>query len=128
MRWDSDHVVLFNDDLRAVFLEAGRGNALSRILVALDFFDASINRIGAYVVGIRATRKAILYALLEPSERLKALESEGRFAAKLATMEEYKTMPFGAVWDELCLRAEVPVGADWIADMDRYELEVLSGR
>ncbi len=128
MRWDSDHVVLFNDELRAAFAELTRGNALQRAIVALDFFDASINRIGAYVVGIRATRKAILNALLEPTVTLQNLEREGKNARKLALMEELKTLPFGAIWDELCLRAEVPVGRSWIDSMDSYEETVLSRR
>lgn len=128
MRWDSDHVVLFNDDLRAVFLELARGDEFDRAIVALDYFDASINRIAAYVIGIRATRKAMLYALLDPSARLQGLESEGKLAQKLALMEEAKTLPFGEVWDELCRRAEVPTGANWIPDVEAYEANVLSGR
>lgn len=128
MRWDSDHIVLFNDDLRAVFAEIVRGDALDRVAVALDFFDASVNRIGAYVIGIRATRKAILNALLEPKGQYARLESEGKLAQKLALMEEGKTLPFGDVWDELCTRAEVPVGRAWIAEMERYESEVLAAR
>lgn len=128
MRWDSDHVVLFSDDLRAVFAELKRGSALDRAIVALDFFDASINRIGAYVVGIRATRKAILNAFLDPTVAIQKAESEGKNAQKLALMEEFKTLPFGAVWDELCLRAGVPVGKAWIADMECYEAKVQSNR
>ncbi len=128
LRWDSDHVVLFNDDLRAVFQELVRGDALDRAIVALDFFDASINRIGAYVIGIRATRKAMLYALLEPTPALKGLEADGRLAHKLALMEELKNMPFGAVWDELCTRASVPAGRHWIGEMERYEADVLATR
>jgi L-rhamnose isomerase len=128
VRWDSDHVVLFNDDVRSVFLELVRGGALSRAVVALDYFDASINRIAAYVIGIRATRKAILSALLDPSQLLKQREAEGRFATKLALMEEVKTLPFGAVWDELCEVAGTPVGAAWINDVESYEETVLSVR
>lgn len=128
MRWDSDHVVLFNDDLRAVFLELARGNALDRAVVALDFFDASINRIAAYVIGIRATRKALLYSLLDPSSALKEAEAEGKLARKLALMEEAKTLPFGDVWDELCARAGVAVGSEWISEVERYEASVLSTR
>jgi len=128
MRWDSDHVVLFNDDLRAVFLELARGNALERAIVALDFFDASINRIGAYVIGVRATRKGILNALLDPTTELQQLEAEGKLAQKLALMEEAKTLPFGAIWDELCNRAGVPVGRTWISEMEAYESRVLAAR
>ncbi len=128
MRWDSDHVILFNDDLRAVFQELVRGAALDRVSLALDYFDASINRIGAYVIGIRAARKAILYALLEPDGELKRLEAEGRLAEKLALMEELKTFPFGTIWDELCKRAGTPVGRAWVSEVARYEREVLSTR
>jgi len=128
IRWDSDHVVIFNDDLRNVFLEIQRGGAWERVVLALDFFDAAINRIGAYVIGTRAARKAILYALLDPTERLKQYEAEGKNAQRLALMEEFKSMPFGAVWDRLCEEAGVPVGAGWIADMEAYEDEVLSSR
>lgn len=125
VRWDSDHVVLFNDDLKNVFLEIQRGGVWDRVAVALDFFDASINRIGAYVIGTRAARKAVLYARLDPVEKLKAYESEGKNAQRLALMEEFKTMPFSAVWDCLCEQADVPAGADWIAEMEAYEASVI---
>lgn len=128
VRWDSDHVVIFNDDLKAVFLELQRGGALSRVFVALDYFDASINRIMAYVVGIRATRKAMLNALLDPTAKLQAMEQSGKLGQKLAFLEEAKHLPFGDVWDELCRRADVPVGGAWVAEAEQYEAEVLSGR
>ena len=128
IRWDSDHVVIFNDDLKNVFLEIQRGNAWDRVVLALDFFDASINRIGAYVVGTRAARKGILYALLDPSAQLRAYEDEGKNAQRLAMMEEFKTMPFSAVWDMLCEKAGVPVGMDWVAEVEKYEADVLSKR
>ena len=128
IRWDSDHVVLFNDDLKNVFLEIQRGNVWNRVVLALDFFDASINRVGAYVTGTRAARKGILYALLDPTSQLQAYEAAGRNAQRLALMEEFKSMPFAAVWDKLCEKAGVPVGADWIAEMEAYEQEVLSAR
>lgn len=128
VRWDSDHVVVLSDDLRAVFQELVRGGALERVYVALDYFDASINRIAAYVIGARATRKAILQALLEPVETIKNLEAAGRGAEKLALMEELKTFPFGAVWDRLCLESSVPVGCAWIREVERYEQDVLSRR
>ena len=128
VRWDSDHVVLFNDDLRAVFLEIVRGDALDRVSVALDYFDASINRIGAYVIGTRAARKAILFALLDPSGLLQEQESKGALFQKLGTMEEMKTMPFGAVWDELCRRGDAPLGRRWIQEVETYEERVLSLR
>jgi L-rhamnose isomerase len=128
VRWDSDHVVLFNDDLKNVFLEIQRGNVWDRVVLALDFFDASINRIGAYVTGTRAARKGILYALLDPTSQLQAYETEGKNAQRLALMEAFKTMPFAAVWDQLCEKANVPVGADWLTDMETYETDILAKR
>jgi len=128
IRWDSDHVVIFNDDLKNVFLEIQRGKAWDKVVVALDFFDASINRVGAYVIGTRATRKGILYALLDPTSRLKAYEAEGRNAQRLALMEEFKSMPFSAVWNRLCTKAGVPLGADWLSAMEAYEAETLPAR
>jgi L-rhamnose isomerase len=128
IRWDSDHVVIFNDDLRAAFLEIARGNAWDRVAVATDYFDASINRIAAYAIGLRATRKAILYALLDPSARLRELEEAGRNAARLALMDEMKTMPFGAIWDELCARSRAPIDRRWMNDVDKYEKNVLRHR
>lgn len=128
IRWDSDHVVIWNDDLAAVFQELVRGCALDRVFVALDFFDASINRVGAYVTGTRATRKALLAALLEPVAVLQALEQEGRGAEKLGLMEDLKVMPFGAVWDMLCEKAGVPAGAGWVAEMQRYAADVQAHR
>jgi L-rhamnose isomerase len=101
---------------------------LDRAIVALDFFDASINRIAAYVIGIRSTRKAMLYALLDPTSRLRELEARGNRGSNLALMEEMKTLPFGDVWDELCRRADVPVGRAWIDECEGYEQEVLSNR
>lgn len=128
IRWDSDHVVVLNDDLRGIFHELVRGNALDRALLALDYFDASINRVAAYVIGARAVRKALLFALLEPSGSLARLERAGKKGEKLALMEELKGMPFGAVWDMLCLRAGVPAGAGWIAKVQEYESRVLARR
>lgn len=128
IRWDSDHVVIFNDDLRNVFLELQRGQAMDKALVAMDFFDASINRITAYVIGARATRKAILYALLDPTHLLQSLEREGNGGQKLAIMDEMKTLPFDAVWNMLCLKEEVPPGLAWIPEVEVYEREVLLQR
>jgi L-rhamnose isomerase len=128
IRWDSDHVVRFNDDLKNVFLEIQRGGVWNRVTVALDFFDASINRIGAYVIGTRATRKAMLYAHLDPTASLQAYEREGKHAQRLAMMEEFSSMPFGPVWDRLCERAKVPVGMGWVKEMETYERQVLSKR
>ena len=128
VRWDSDHVVTFSDDVRNVFMEIARGQAWDRVIIALDFFDASINRVGAYVVGTRATRKAILYSLLDPTSLLKTYEEEGKNAQRLGLMEDFKTMPFGAVWDMLCTRAEVPPASAWIPEMEAYEAGVLAER
>jgi L-rhamnose isomerase len=128
IRWDSDHVVIFNDELKQVFLELARGNAVDRAIIALDFFDASINRLLAYVVGTRATRLAILNALLDPSAELKRLELAGKAGPKLAAMEAAKTLPFAAVWDMLCLRANVPVAAGWVKEIESYERDVQSKR
>lgn len=128
VRWDSDHVVIFNDALRHVFLEIQRGGAWDRVAVATDYFDASINRIAAYVIGLRATRKAILYALLDPTAQLKKLEADGNNAGRLALMDEMKTMPFGAVWDQLCGQADRPPDRAWMVEMQRYKRTVLDRR
>ncbi|HYP17253.1 MAG TPA: L-rhamnose isomerase [Opitutus sp.] len=128
IRWDSDHVVILDDAVRNLFLEIARGDAWDRVFVALDFFDASINRIAAYVVGARATRQAILLGLLDPSKQLQSAESSGRGHERLALMEHAKALPWGAVWDELCARDEVPAGADWLAEVSRYEDSVLAAR
>ncbi len=128
IRWDSDHVVLFNDDLKSVFLEIQRGDVWNRVILALDFFDASINRLGAYVIGTRAARKGILYALLDPTTQLQSYEAEGKNAQRLALMEAFKSMPFPAVWDQLCEKAGVPLGADWLSEMETYEADVLAQR
>ena len=128
VRWDSDHIVLFNDDVRAVFQEVVRGGALDRVRVGLDFFDASVNRIAAYVIGARAARKAMLFALLEPVEALQRLERDGRGAEKLGLMEELKTMPFGAVWDRLCREAGRPARTAWLADVEAWEREAIPAR
>lgn len=128
IRWDSDHIVIFNDDVKQVFLELARGNALDRTTIALDFFDASVNRILAYVLGTRATRLSMLNALLDPSTELKQLELDGKAGPKLAAMEAAKTLPIGAVWDMLCLREGAPVGAGWVKEVESYESFVLSKR
>ncbi|MBM4160145.1 MAG: L-rhamnose isomerase [Ignavibacteria bacterium] len=128
IRWDSDHVVIVNDDLRALAEEIVRSSALGRVHVALDYFDASMNRVGAWVIGARATLKAFLWALLEPREHLRAFENQGNYFSRLALLDEAKSLPFGAVWDYVCLRAEVPSGEDWLREVQRYEKEVLSKR
>ena len=128
IRWDSDHVVILDDAVRNLFLEIARGDAWDRVFIALDFFDASINRIAAYVVGTRATRQAILCGLLDPSVALKAAEATGRGHERLALMELTRSLPWGAVWDQLCEQDGVPAGADWLRDVSRYEKAVLSKR
>jgi L-rhamnose isomerase len=128
VRWDSDHVAILNDDLRAIMEEVVRSDGLSRTHIGLDFFDASINRVGAWVTGIRATLKALLLALLEPLDILRAHEAEGNYFARLAMLEELKGMPFGAVWDYYCLKHDVPYGMNWIEEILRYDKEVTSKR
>ncbi|MDR1095564.1 MAG: L-rhamnose isomerase, partial [Spirochaetaceae bacterium] len=128
LRWDSDHVATFSDDLREVCAQIVRTKALSRVNFALDFFDASINRIAAWTIGSRSLRKGILEALLEPTALLIEAENTGKNHERLALMEEFKTLPFAAVWDKLCLDENVPVGADWLANVRDYEERVLSKR
>ena len=128
VRWDSDHVVTLTDDLHAIAQEVVRGGYLGRVRVGLDFFDASINRVAAWVIGTRSTLKAILAALLEPIGRLREAERAGDFTARLALLEEFRTLPLGAVWDEYCERAGVPVGPAWLGSIRDYERDVLSTR
>ncbi|MDE6403061.1 MAG: L-rhamnose isomerase, partial [Muribaculaceae bacterium] len=128
MRWDSDHVTIMDDSTLELCMEITRCNALDRVHIGLDYFDASINRIGAYVVGARATQKSILRGLLEPVSKLSELELTNRNFQKLALMEEAKAMPFGDVWNMFCLRNNVPAGADFIAEVEKYETEVTSRR
>lgn len=128
VRWDSDHVVIFNDEIQLIAQEIVRANALNRVNVGLDYFDASLNRIGAYVVGVRAAQLAFLFALLEPTGKLKDLETAGRNFERLAYLELLKTKPFGAVYDYYCLQNNVPVGEDYISDILSYEKNVLSLR
>jgi len=128
VRWDSDHVVILNDDLEAIGQELVRGDYLGRTHIGLDYFDASINRVAAWTIGVRNMLKALLEALLEPTERLRAAEREGDYTARLALLEEAKTLPFGAVWDRYCECTGVPVGEAWLAEVRRYERDVLSGR
>jgi L-rhamnose isomerase len=128
IRWDSDHVVIMNDEVSALAEEIVRANALGRVHIALDFFDGSVNRIGAWVVGSHATLKALLRALLEPRERLEELEASGDFLGRLAVLEEMKSMPFGAVWDVYCSRAGVPSGDEWMKSVKDYQKLVLKAR
>ena len=128
IRWDSDHVVILNDDLQLIAHEIVRNNFQSRVNIGLDFFDASINRIGAYVIGTRATQKAFLIALLEPTKLLLELEENGRNFERLAYLEEQKTMPIGAVWAYYLMQSGVAVGPDYVKEIQQYEKEVLSYR
>ena len=128
VRWDSDHVVTFNDDLQAIAQEIVRNDALERIHIGLDYFDASINRVAAWTIGARNTLRALLVALLEPQERLRKYEIEGDFSSRLALQEELKAMPFSAVWDEYCLRKNVPVVIEFKKDIKQYEKNELSNR
>jgi len=128
VRWDSDHVVILNDDLLAIAQELVRGNYLDRTHIGLDFFDASINRIAAWVIGARNMIRALLYAMTEPYRQMQKFEAEGDYTSRLALMEEAKSLPFGAVWDYYCMIQNVPVGMDWLAEVKKYEAEVLSQR
>ena len=128
IRWDSDHVVILSDDLLDLSRELVRCKALDRSHIGLDYFDATINRIGAYVIGCRATLKAFMQALLEPTGKLLAYESEGRYFERLALQEELKSLPWNAVWDMYCLQSGVPVGEDFIPEILKYEQEVTSKR
>ena len=125
MRWDSDHVVLFDDETREMMKEVVRADALDRVFLATDYFDASINRISAWVTGLHSVQKALLYALLEP-KTFKALQDENNFTELMVRQEELKTMPFGAVWEEYLRRENIP--QDYFAEIKRYEADVLSKR
>lgn len=128
IRWDSDHVVILNDELMDLSRELVRCNALDRVHIGLDYFDATINRIGAYVIGVRATQKALLQALLEPSATLQTYEAKDQLFQRLALQEELKSMPWNAVWDMFCLKNNVPVGENYLTDIEKYEAEVTSKR
>ena len=128
VRWDSDHVTIMNDDTLDLCKEIVHCNALDRVHVGLDFFDGSINRIGAYVIGSRATQKCLLQGLLEPIVHLREYEANGQGFERLALLEEAKTLPWNAVWDMFCLRNNVPVGDEFIADIQQYEKDITSKR
>lgn len=128
VRWDSDHVVIFDDETREIAKEIVRNNALDRVMIGLDFFDASINRIAAWTVGMRSFRKALLYALLTPNEKLAGLQEEGRLTEVMMLQEELKTYPFGDVWDYFCETEGKPVGEAWYEEVKDYEEKVLAGR
>jgi len=128
VRWDSDHVVTLTDELQAIMQEIVRGGYLNRVQIGLDFFDASINRVAAWVIGTRNTLRALLMAMLEPVATLRAFEQSGDFTARLALLEELKGLPFGAVWDYYCWQNEVPIGFDFMDEIREYEKIVLSKR
>lgn len=128
VRWDSDHVVLLDDETQAIANEIIRHKLFDRVHIGLDFFDASINRIAAWVIGTRNMKKALLRALLEPTDLLKKLENEGDYTARLALLEEQKCLPWQAVWDMYCLRHDVPVGSQWLDNVRHYEKTELAKR
>ena len=124
VRWDSDHVVAFDDELKEIMKEIVRNDALDRVLIGLDFFDASINRVAAWVIGTRNAEKALLWALLQPNARLKELQDTAQFTEKFMLMEEAKTLPFSDIWAEYCRRAGVPADASWFKEIQQYEKDV----
>lgn len=128
VRWDSDHVIVLDDELREVGLEIVRNDALDKVMIGLDFFDASINRVAAWTIGTRNMIKSLLSALLTPNDYLKKLQDEGNFTDRLAIMEEFKTYPFGAIWDYYCEQMGVPAQESWMEDIKEYEKSVLSKR
>jgi L-rhamnose isomerase len=128
LRWDSDHVVTMNDQVIEIAEEVIRSNALDKISIGLDYFDASINRVAAWVVGVRSTLKSILYAMLQPLKMLRKYEDREQLFQRLALLEELKSLPFGDVWDYFCYKHDVPVGKDWINDVEEYEKTVLLKR
>ncbi len=128
VRWDSDHVIILNDDLLTIAQELVRGDYVARTHIGLDYFDASINRVAAWVIGMRNMLRALCAAMLEPVETLKKLEKSGDFTSRLALMEELKTMPIGAVWDFYCSQQNVPLGMEWMAKVKKYEKDVQSKR
>jgi len=128
VRWDSDHVVTLSDELKAIAQELVRGDYLNRVHIGLDFFDASINRLAAWVIGSRCMLKALLLALLEPTGRLREMEVSGDYTSRLAVLEELKSLPFGAVWDYYCEKSGVPVGESWLDEVKKYEKNVTGKR
>lgn len=128
VRWDSDHVVLLDDETQAIASEIVRHQLFDKVHIGLDFFDASINRIAAWVIGTRNTKKALLRALLEPTDRLRQAENEGDYTARLTLLEEQKSLPWQAVWEAWCLRHDVPADASWLGDVRHYEQQILSQR
>ena len=128
VRWDSDHVVIYDDELKEIAKEIVRNDALDRVLIGLDYFDASVNRIAAWVIGMRSMLKALLYALLTPNEKLASLQKEGRMTEVMMMQEELKFYPFADVWDYFCEQKKVPVQNEWFREIQKYESEVLLKR
>ena len=128
VRWDSDHVVTFDEELKEIALEIVRNDAIDKVMIGLDFFDASINRIAAWTIGTRNMVKALLYAMLMPNEQLKELQENGDYTKRLALLEEFKTYPFGAIWNYYCDQMDVPVKEQWLTDVMEYEEKVLTHR
>ena len=128
VRWDSDHVVIVSDELIQLTEEIVRSNNIDRIHLGLDYFDASINRIGAWVIGVRAVQKSLLYALVQPWDILKEYEENSQYFQRLALLEELKTLPYGAVWEYFCLINNVPIGSNWIKEIENYERDILFKR
>ncbi len=128
VRWDSDHVVIVTDELQELMREVIRCRALARVHIALDFFDAAMSRVGAWAIGARATLVALLRALLEPAKRLEEAERAGDAFTRLAWLEESKALPFGDIWDHLCMRCEVPPGRHWIAEVQEYDRTIAAER
>lgn len=128
VRWDSDHVVILDDELQTLMAEITRNQMYDKVHIGLDFFDASINRIAAWVIGSRNTLKALLLGLLEPTDMLRKAEHEGDYTTRLAVLEELKSMPWADVWNEYCERSGVPAGMDWLDEVRQYEKTVLSKR
>ena len=128
VRWDSDHVVILDDELQAIANEIVRGNVVDRVNIGLDFFDASINRVAAWVIGTRNMKRALLRALIEPTAALKQAEAAWDFTTRLVLMEESKSMPWTAVWDYYCLSRGVPVGLSWLDAVKAYERGILRQR
>ncbi|MGQ7169809.1 L-rhamnose isomerase, partial [Escherichia sp. R-CC3] len=128
VRWDSDHVVLLDDETQAIASEIVRHDLFNRVHIGLDFFDASINRIAAWVIGTRNMKKALLRALLEPTAELRKLEAAGDYTARLALLEEQKSLPWQAVWEMYCQRHDTPAGSEWLESVRAYEKEILSQR
>jgi L-rhamnose isomerase len=128
VRWDSDHVVILDDETQAIASEIVRQQLFDKVHIGLDFFDASINRIAAWVIGTRNAKKALLRALLEPTAQLRQLEVQGDFTSRLALLEEQKSLPWQAVWEAWCLRHDVPADASWLTKVRDYEQQILSQR